>query len=189
MELMSRRPLGFKIGLDQRNRKSSGTQALSPSSAPLGRQAICFSFLTDQPSLFLCSHGETGCFHCSFVHNDSLHQKRRVSHRLVAVSGVPDEVCLVQLKSAVLGQSTQVRLRTGSSISRLREGAHDNVFLAEQYDFQTVVPLGIQTQGIQNTASEVFDLNEKVSIFQTSDFYEELMVRKIYQSSEICSQA
>lgn len=38
-----------------------------------------------------------------FVHNDSIHQKRRVGHLLVVVSGVPDEVCLVQLKSGVHG--------------------------------------------------------------------------------------
>lgn len=32
------------------------------------------------------------------------------------------------------------------------------------------VPLEIHNQGIQKITSEVFDLNEKVSIFCTSDF-------------------
>lgn len=104
-------PYGINVKTTARFQNRAGSEKQKVIRDPGPFSLFCFSQETGNVFLFpyrlafpvsLISWGNRLPY-CSFVHNHSMHQKRRVGHLLVAVSGVPDEVCLVQLQSGVHG--------------------------------------------------------------------------------------
>lgn len=173
MELMSRLLLGFKTGLIRETESHKEPRHSFPFLFLLGdRTCVSLSLQTTLPC-FSILVGEMGCFHCSSLYITIPSTRREeLAISQLQFQMLKNKVYLVQLKSGVHCWSVQLRLRMGSFLSVLRERTHENAFQSEQYDFQAMVPLGIQAQGIQKTTSEVFDLNERVSVFSTSSFME-----------------